>query len=573
VRGGFDIRWVAVVLMAAVTVPPLWAEQPSDALVVDTTPGSQARGVRLGAPELRLTLKDAIAMALQHNINIEVGRLRLGSAKFGVTGATGIFDPTFRTVGSYGSSKQPETSLISPSTNSGQFDLGIGALLPTGANYTLGWTNRRTEYSGPGTDQVFYLNPSYASTISFSLSQPLLQGFGTDVNRSGIEVARRNRDISALDFQNLVITGAQAVEGAYWNMVYTRDNLAVKQQSLKLAQDLLDQTRTRVRIGTSAPIDIVQSEATVAAREQEIIVAENDVEAAADNLKQLLGFENPDDWKSVIVPADSLEAPRAKVDLDSAIDMALARRLELKQDKMRTENSETSVLVARNTVLPALNLNLNYGLAGAGVKAVDPVTGLPDQGNWNDAVSQIGNADYPQWSVGFLLSVPIGNRDAKAKLAQRRYELDAARQQEALRRQSVIADARQAVRELEASGKSIDAAVKARELAERNLDAEQKKFANGMTTNYQVLQIQSDLAIAQAAVLRSRVAYRVATVRYHFSVGDLLESMGIALTDAPPAKEAHTALKDTSFLKYGNYISAEPGTAAATPAAATQSGK
>jgi outer membrane protein TolC len=556
-------RWF-LILVAVVLVAQVAAAQDAG-VVVDLRPGQQARGVRLGAPELRLTLKDAVVMSLQHNINIEVARLQLGSADQGLLGATGIFDPVFKTTASVGKSKAPATSLISPSTESRQFDLGIGAMLPTGATYSVGWTNRRTKYSGPGTEEVFYLNPSYASTVSLSLSQPLLQGFGTDVNRSGIEVARRSREISRLGFENLVITTVQSVESAYWNLVYRRENLTVKQQSLKLAQDLLDQTRTRVRIGTSAPIDIVQSEATVAAREQDIIVAENEVGAAADLLKQLLGFELVEDWTSQIVPVDALEAPPAGANLDAAIADALQRRLVLQQRKLEGEISQTNLLVARNNVLPGLDLNVGYGLQGAGVKSID-ATGRPIVGGWTDALSQIKDGDYNQWSVGVVLSVPLGNNRAKAAVAQRRFEAETARQNLALERQGVIADVRQAVRGLDASAKSIFAAEKARELAARNLDAEQKKFANGMSTNYQVLKIQEDLATAQAAELNSRVAYRIATVLYHVAVGDLLTKVDINISDKEPAKEPHTFLKDVGFLKYGTHARAEVEPAAAAPA-------
>jgi outer membrane protein TolC len=540
-------------------------------LVVSTKAGQQMRGVRLGAPELRLTLKDAIVMALEHNINIEVARLGLGKAAVGVNGATGIFDPVFKADGSMGDSQTPSTNAISPSTDSRHFNLGIGQLLPTGANYFIGWNNGRTEYSGAGSNTIFFINPTYTAGLTLSLTQPLLQGFGTDVNRTGIEIARRNRDISRLEFENFVLTGIQSVESAYWNLVYQIDNLKVKQQSLKLAQDLLDQTRTRVRIGTSAPIDIVQSEATVAAREQEIIVAENQVADAADRLKGLLGFENTDDWMSHVVPVDALEAPRLDAKLDDAINEALEKRLELKERLLEGEISQANLVAAKNNTLPSLGLSLGYGLNGAGVTfRTDPETGLqiPVQGGWDDALTQIKDRDYRQWSAAVGFSIPLGNHDAKAKLAQARFGVASARQNMALQRQAVIQDVRQAVRGLEASAKSIAAAEKARELAERNLDAEQKKFANGMSTNYQVLKIQEDLATAQAAELQSRVAYRVATVAYRVSVGTLLGTMGIQISDEEQPKEPHTFWKDASFLKYSNYASAEPEPATSAPATA-----
>ncbi len=430
--------------------------------------------------------------------------------------------------------------------------------MPTGGGISIGWTNTRSS-----TNSTFYfLNPAYNSGLTFSLTQSLLRGFGTDVNRAQIEVARRSQDITRVQFEQVVIGTVQAVENAYWNLIYTIDNLKVKQHSLKLAQDLLDQTRTRVRIGTSAPIDIVQSEATVASRELDIIVAENQVENAADVLKNLMGFENPDDWKSRIVPTDALEATTTSADLDQAIAEALQRRPDLKQRQLETEIDQIGVLAARNSVLPQLNLSLKYGFAGVGgtQNVLDPDTGqvigtIP--GGWDDALSQILKRDYGQWSAGVSFSYPLENTTAKANLAQQRFALSTAKQNTALTQQSIIGEVRNAVRGLEASAKAISAAVKSRELAERNLDAEQKKYANGMSTAFQVVKIQDDLASAQASELQSRVFYRQAEAVYRTAVGSLLESFGVGIKDEEQPKERHTGLRNVGWLKYSKYIKGE----------------
>jgi outer membrane protein TolC len=173
------------------------------------------------------------------------------------------------------------------------------------------------------------------------------------------------------------------------------------------------------------------------------------------------------------------------------------------------------------------------------------------------------DADYDQWSTALTFRLPLGNNQAKAQRAEARYQLRSAEQALALQRQGVIQDVRRAVRALESSGKSIDAAAKARELAERNLDAEQKKFANGMSTNYQVLLIQSDLAAAQATELQSRVAYRRSMVGYDVSTGTLLDSMGVVLEDEPAREEPHTLWKDVEWMKFGHWASVEDEAAAA----------
>jgi outer membrane protein len=537
-------------------------------LSVATAPGQQQRGVSFGAPELRLSLREAVAMALEHNVNIEVSRLALAQTQETVLAATGIFDPTLGADASNDYSSSPSTNQLQGAAVSESrrrtFDLSLGTLLPTGTQASLSWTNTRTTTNS----SFYYLNPNYNSGLGLQIVQPFLRGFGTDVNRNGIEVARKNSDISRLEFENLIIAGVQQVESAYWDLVYARDDLKVKQQSLQLARDLLEQTQTRVRIGTSAPIDIVQSEATVAAREQEIIVAEHAVLEAADVLKGLMGFETLDDWASNVIPTDDLTVARAPVDLDEAIHTALEYRVELKQDELRKQINQMNLVVAENQVRPRLDLTLGYGLQGVGGTLRDPNTGeIISSGGWDDALQMIRDANYDQWSTALSLRYPLGNNQAKAQRVQARFALRSAEQAIAAQRQLVIQDVRRATRALEASGKSIDAAAKARELAERNLDAEQKKFANGMSTNYQVLQIQSDLAIAQAAELQSQVAYRKSKLGVAVSTGTLLDTMGVKVQGEPEKKEPHTLWKDVKWMQFGHWASTDDD-AGAMPAAA-----
>jgi outer membrane protein len=555
-------------IATATLATALWAAAPQ--YPVSSAAGQQTRGAHLGAPEMRLGLQDAIATALQHNINLEVSRLGLASAQQNIFANTGIFDPVLKLDAGGTVANEPATSELVGAVKLNQrtrtFDLSVGELLPTGATIGLGFTDTRTKTNS----SFYFLNPSYSAGLEFSISQPLLAGFGTDVNRAAIEVARRNRDISRVQFSQIVITTVQAVEGAYWNLVYAIDGLQVKKDSLKLAQDLLDQTRTRVRIGTSAPIDIVQSEATVAAREEDIILAENAVENAADILKGLMGFENPGDWESHITPVDALEVMPKPVALDAAIEEGLHRRVELKQRELELQIGETNALVARNATRPQLNLALGYGLAGVGGdETLTDQNGnviLTAPGSWDDALRQIYHADFKQWSGTVSFSYPLGNHQARAQLAQRRYDVAIARQNLALQRQSVISDVRNAVRALEAGTKSIAAAVKARELAERNLDAEEKKFANGMSTNFQVLKIQDDLAAARNAELQARVGYRQAAVTYQVAVGSLLDAMGVEITDRPAPKEPHTALSNVSWLKFAHWLRPEKSAPLPTPA-------
>jgi outer membrane protein len=546
-------------------------------LAVATAPFQQQRGVSFGAPELKLTMEQAVTLALEHNISLEVSRLALARSGQGSSAASGIFDPVLTGTGSSAYSSSPSTNQLQGATVSevrqGAFDLALSTLLPLGTQTSLAWTNSRTTTNS----SFYYLNPNYTSNFGLQIVQPLLQGFGTDVNRNGIEVARKSHDISRLQFEEIVITTVQQVESAYWDLVYARENLKVKQQSLQLARDLLSQTQTRVRIGTSAPIDIVQSEATVAAREQDIIVAAHAVDEAADVLKGLMGFETLDDWSSGVTPVEDLTVTRAQVDLNAAVETALERRPELKQNELLKTIQQMNLVVAENQVRPRLNLSLGYGLAGVGgtLTIQDPNTGVITTvpGGWDDALHMLRDAKYDQWSTALNLSYPLGNNQAKAQRAQARFDLHSAEQQLAAERQSVIQDVRRAVRAIEDSGKSIDASAKARELAERNLDAEQKKFANGMSTNYQVLQIQSDLATAQVAELASRVLYKKSMLGYGVSTGTLLDTVGVTLLEETAKKEPHNLWKDVGWMKFGHWISTEEAPAAETQAPAAEKPK
>jgi outer membrane protein TolC len=549
-----------LIAVLTLTAAGAWA-QPAQ-YSVSTTPGQQTRGATLGAPEMRLTLQDAVALALDHNISLEVSRLGLAARRESLLGATGLFDPQLTSSYQEAASDTPATNaLVGARINEVErrnFTLGYGQFLPTGGSFDVGFGMLRQF-----TNSTFYfLNPSYDSDFYLGVSQPFLRGFGVDVNRTSIEVARRTGEISRLEFEKIVIGTLQAVETAYWNLVYQRENLLVTERSLSLARDLLQQTQTRVRIGTSAPIDIVQSEATVATREQEIIVAQHAVDEAEDLLKRLMGFENPEDWRSRIVPLDSLVIVPTSPDLDESMARAFASRLELRQSALEREITDLNYTAADNNTLPGLDLVLNYGYTG--INAIYEAN--PDgtynviQGDPSDSLSMLADRDYPQWSAAVNFSYIFGNHDAKARRAQARYDVGIAEQNLALERQAVIEEVRRTVRGLAASAKVIAASEKARVLAERNLDAEQKKFANGMSTNFQVLEIQEDLAIAQAAELRSRVAYRQANVNYLVAVGALLESKSVALADEAQAEEPHTYWSGADWLKYSNYReSARPG--------------
>ncbi len=528
---------------------------------------------------LSLDLETAYSMALARNLDLQVGRFGIATSTVSIFQQTGQFDPLLQ-------ANFQSTDTRSPSSNdlqgaqvqvsrSSTFGLSLGQLLPTGTQVQLSASTVRSETNS----QFFFLNPSWSSGLTFSFSQPLLQGFGTTLNRSGIVIARNLRDQDLAGFELQVMGTLRDVEYAYWDYVAARRAVAVSQQSLDLATRLLNETKERVNVGTSAPIDIIQSESGVATRKQDVIAARNTASNAEDNLKRALGFDRPDEWTASITATEDYFIKPVHPDLQTSIETALEQRPEIIQAKLDLQRLQLNVDIARNTTLPNLNLTGRYGLAGVGgvLSAQDPNTGdiITDSGGFNDSLTQIGRGDYPNWAVGLTLSVPLGNNDAKAVLAQRRWELEKGRVVVTSQEQQIILQVRTAVRGLEDGAAAIDAAAAAREFAQRNLEAEQTKFANGLSTNYQVLQIQEDLAQAQLSEIRAWLDYRKAYVGYLDATATLLANKGIQITDPGQPDIPHDYWKDVKWMQFTDLkssmgeITLPPRPVKAEPAAPT----
>jgi len=253
------------------------------------------------------------------------------------------------------------------------------------------------------------------------------------------------------------------------------------------------------------------------------------------------------------------------VDLSSSIGTALQQRPELRQQKLAISALEQNLLLARNAILPRLDLQARYGWLGVGGTSllfddegnpvIDPETGLPVKvkGGIGDSWSQIGDRDYPGWSVGLMLSVPIGNNQAKGELAQRRYSVEQGKTRLRALEQQTIFEVRRAVRTLADGAAAIDAAGAARHFAEKNLEAEETKFQNGLSTNYQVSMIQEDLAVAQLTEINARTIYRKAMAGLYYATGSLLDSRGVKIADPGQPEVPHQLWKDVKWMQFVDF--------------------
>jgi outer membrane protein TolC len=567
-QGGATVKLrtiaAATIAATALLTPRLHAQTLEIPALPAPIPGPTAEG-----RALELDLITAYQMAMSRNLDLQVGRFSIASADAGVQTAAGVFDPNFGLGASGDWTQTPSTTVLEgslvPEYRNTRFGIGLDGLLPTGTLWSAEIASNRFE-----TNSTFYfLTPAWNSDLTLSLTQPLLRGFGTLVNRSAIVVARNSRAQTAEAFEILVIDTLRQVENAYWNLVAARRAVQVAEQSLALAERLLGETRERVKVGTSAPIDLVQSEAGVATRRQALITARNVSSNAEDALKTVLGFDQPAEWLTTIETTQTYEFAPFLPDLAASIETGLAKRPEIRQQQLRSELLDYYVRMARNDVLPSLDLQASYGWGGVGGKGetVDPVTGDPivvDDG-FPDSIDQIANRDFPNWRLGVQLGIPIGNNAAQGRLAQRRFEHERSLVEMAALQQDIVAQVRIAVRALEDGAAAVEASVASQSLAARNLEAEQTKFDNGLSTNFQVLQIQEDLAEAELALIRSYLDYRKANIGYRYATGTLLDFLDVDIVDPGQPDVPNDYWKDVEWMQFDDFAGAAAST---TPAAA-----
>jgi outer membrane protein TolC len=497
---------------------------------------------------LPLDLEDAYQLALARNLDLVVGRYNIAMADSSIHARSGLFDPNFLFGVDGDFTRSPsatvlEGALVQEARNT-RFGLTLDALLPSSTYLRMDTGMIRSATNS----EFFFINPRYGADVSFAATQPLLRDFGSLVTRQQIVIAENLRDQTAEIFEIEVVGVLQQVEEAYWNLVASRRAVDVSQQSLELAERLLGETDERVKVGTSAPIDLVQSQTGVATRLQNLIAAGNLAANAEDALKAVLGFDAPEEWLTEIETTEAYEFTPIETDLETAIESALARRPEIRRKLIELEQLEYNVRVARNQVLPSLDLEASYGWGGIGGDATVDDEHIP--GGPGDAWDQAFDFDFPHWRLGVQFGIPIGNNTAQGQLAERRFEHQRSTIELNALRQQIIQQVRVAVRALEDGKALVEASLAARDLSERNLEAEETKFDNGLSTNYQVLEIQEDLAQAQLSLIRAYLDYRKANIGYRVSTGTLLDFLSVDIVDPGSPDVPNEYWKDVEWLQF-----------------------
>lgn len=516
-------RVARLLVLALVAAAPAAAQPVSEARVQELTrlalaqaQASPAAPVPAG-PAVDLRLEDAVARALDKNLDIAVERLGPEALDYSIAALRASYRPTFfSTIANSSTVALPTSQLVGGQrvqNDIGQYNVGVTQQMPWfGGNLSVVWNNRSQE----STNAFNTFNPQYNSAASVQYVQPLLRNLRFDSTRQQLLVTRINRDISEIQLRTTVTNTLASVRNAYYDLVYTVGAMRVARRALELAEKLVEDNKVRVEVGALAPIDVVQAEAEAATRRQALVQAEANNLTAELALKRLIvsGTEDPL-WTQRLNPVDVPDAALVlgDVDIAGAVRRALEARSDLATARRTLESSDATLRLLGDQRLPALDLVTTYGLQGIGGTQFIREGGLGSPireeipGSYRDALTRIGNRDYPTWNVQLQLTYPLGGGAADAQHARARVQVSQSQAQIRALELQVATEVTGTGLQVQSNAKRVEAARAARELALRRLEAEQSKFEVGMSTNFFVVQAQRDLADAENTELRALLDY------------------------------------------------------------------
>jgi outer membrane protein len=495
-------------------------------------------------PTVRLTLDDAVKFALERNLDIAVQRLNPEISDIAIAAVKAVYRPAVTSTLSTQSQTNPSTSSIS-GAGAGQgvtngvttFTGGIAQNVPWGGGgFNLSLAN--TKNTTTNTTSLF--NPSYNPTWVGQYTQPILRGFRTDSTRQQIVVTKINRDISDVQLRSTITNTVSNVRNAYWDYVFAVQSVDVAQQSVDLGNRLVQDNQTRVQVGTMAPIDVVQAQSQAATAQQSLVQAVAARQTAELALKRLIvgGTQDPN-WTASLDPIDRPDFVPQSVDLEAAVRRALSERTDLDIAHKDLEINDATLKFLRDQTLPQADFVASYGLVGlGGTQLITQGTGIGGSnrtvvgtipGGYSDALNSLFGAHFPRWTLGLNFSYPLGTSTAEAAVARSKVQLNQIQAQIKQLELQVATDVTNAAIAVTNNAHAVQAAQAAREFAQKQLEAEQSKFEVGMSTNYNVVLAQRDLANAQNIELGNIRDYRKSLVELDRLQQTTLSNTGITM--------------------------------------------
>jgi outer membrane protein TolC len=450
-----------------------------------------------------LTLPEALRLALERNLDLQAQQYDTRASDSEINKAYGLYDPTLALEVAEGESRQ-RLNLQFYSAQSKEryrrFNLGITQTLPTGADLNLEFINLRSDQEpSPG------LNPSYESALTFSLTQPLLKGFGSTVTEQDILFAIKGRDIAIEDLRESAFLTLADTRDAYFEVLRLRDNLRYRQASVALAATLLKENRARVKAGVLARVDELEAEFGLKQRERDLLDAEREYQDGLDSIALLLNIRG-----EIFLADDPVGIPEVEADLSDGYRQALVKRPDVQRRLRNIERLELQSRIARNALLPALDLAASYGHAGLGQ-------------NYSNDLDDLGSDRFRNWEIGLTLSYPLGNREARHEYRRSEFERKGRQAQLGQLKNQVHTEVQAAIRLLSVSRKKIDVTASGMAFAEEKLRTLLKRKEVGLATTRQVLEGEEDYALAQTDHAAALSDYNKSVTEYYKVTGRLLE--------------------------------------------------
>ena len=453
-----------------------------------------------------MSLADCVQNALSHNFDVQIERYNPQISLYNLRADYGGYDPTFNISGQHDYDKSGPEGTAPTITKDNSFKSDIGGALPWGMTYDL---------SGNAFKQYVPTNDS-SGAIQAQITQPLLKNFWIDSTRLNIRIAKNQLKFSEQELRGQMITSVTAVANAYYELIFAQQNVQVQQEALTLAQTQLEQDNQRVQIGTLAPLSVQQDQSQVAQNKANLIAAQSTLNTDQNTLKNLL-TDNYSKWHDAdIQPSESLTAPMQLFDLQDSWNKGMTERPDLLQAQLNVEKQGIQLKFDHNQIFPELDLIGTLGYNGEGP-------------GFSDTFDQFRNTDRPYYTYGAQLSIPLANISARNTYKSQKVTVQQTILQLKQLEQNIMVQIDNAVKQAQSDYQSVEATREARTYAEAALDAEQKTYAVGKATTFEVLQFQNTLTTARGAEIRALANYEEDLSNLALQEGSTLERNGINL--------------------------------------------
>ena len=484
--------------------------------------------------ELLLSERDAIEMALRNNLGVNVRRLDPVFSTWEAEKLRSAYDPTTSFGFNWDRTNAPTASILAGGdtitdifTN---YDFSFQKPFSKGSSIEASFSGARNRSTNFFTSLV----PAIDTDLKIEFRQNLLRGLGKVDTEYRLEVARNNVDISEMEFAQQVLDTVTEVQIAYWDLLFSRRDIDVKQKSLELAQEILSQNQARFEVGSAARLEVVEAEAEVASRKEQLVRSQFRRKQIQDRLVSLItSFEDPRELKAEILPTQRPFVPDPVLDnFDLLMSRARERRPELLQADAQIVNNRVELDRTRNQLKPDLDMVLAFRLIGLGGNRVirdfsdgfenPPVVGF-QPGGIGDSFSQLFSGDFYGYTVGLDLRLPFGNVDARADNAKAQINLQRTELQRQAAAQRVAREIREALTEIDMNYASLEAASATVRLGQERLEGEQARFEVGRGTTRTVIEAQRDLVLAAVTELQAQVNLIKSHVQLDRATGATLE--------------------------------------------------